>query len=914
MALSTGTVIGGRFLAPHAAKVSLALAKRVTYRWRVDRGVNDRVEFKYNRRQFRTWLKSVTREDLASPVESAGARLAMRLDVWLAERDNGWAGRADHLSEALRLVEAMYLSILAAVEPGAGRQLAEQWARSRNQELVAALVESAAGTAPLAPEDLAVWLRRRSAERRRIRLAAFNPEEAAVATSMSAIRDLVPNVLPGSYVSLVGPFGAGKSEIAEEWHLAAISNFSTDAGAPFPLWLHARNVASSTLDESLAAHVAGAQLRSRGVTVVVDGLDEVDAAAAAAIVRDARVFVAGDKRSSVLATCRPGTLAASRDDLHVSPLTEEAARQLVESLAESRHATWRWSPGLVETVKRPFFALAAGTLLATGEAPSGQAELTARLVEQALAQAGSSNATSSAETFALLIRLGVSLTASNGSSDGLEFRERQIVRSTRLVTSVSQHLVAFALPIFEQWFAAKALLSDDNLVEQALASPKAFDRWRWALSIAVLSSEVGRLDDLVEACIRMNPGAGAWIVEAVSEPRRLPLDDNAVPLDQDASARRLLRACRAWIDALGPLAPEVLPVDSQGAAVRIGVRVSQKRWISVAWARGVATEDEAIELPDGLSLFERSDDWFAQSAGVVSAGEQWPWTTVRDWVSGEVMRMLEGDSVLGPPNGVWHAERRFRAARVLMGRRGVLFEPLERLRVIERCEQFLEVVDDPRYASFSSGSARIPGAEVAELLDWLTDQVFDTLKRPVPTPDRGLRDSRGWISDLYSPEQMVRFCAETYGLACQAYEEMADTVLSTFGWSLGMNACRPVGVLGVVEYRQQLGGDGASLHFTELPLELLRGAAASRHGLVWSANGRAAVSLGERPALDTDYFDSLREWSSHHVESPFWSLSTGSSVIHVGHERPASEIAAKWIWRDLKRLSLGRGTFPRLER
>src|ERR1019366_1944491 len=119
----------------------------------------------------------------------------------------------------------------------------------------------------------AVWLRRRSKERRRIRLAAFDVNAEAIALSLSMVDDLVPVIEPGSFRVLVGPFGAGKSEIAEAWHLQALDELDDDG--PLPVWIHARDVATGGgLDRAVGARVGLSQITSRGVQVVIDGLDE----------------------------------------------------------------------------------------------------------------------------------------------------------------------------------------------------------------------------------------------------------------------------------------------------------------------------------------------------------------------------------------------------------------------------------------------------------------------------------------------------------------------------------------------------------------------------------------------------------------------------------------------------------------
>jgi len=923
--VETGIVIAGRFLAPHAGKVSIALGKRVIYRRRIDSAVRKKCVFDYPRRRFRKWLKTVTETELSDRVEVAGARLAVRLDEFLAA-DASWSARADRTSLALRMVEATYLAVLKVADPALERQLSEQWAKQRNQEMVAGLVQAARdiGRWTVADSDLAVWLRRRSEERRRIRLAVFDVSAEAVSLSLSAIDGLVPVVPPGSFRVLVGPFGAGKSEIAEAWHQRAVDDLHSDG--PMPVWIHARDVATGGgVDRAVGALVGQGQVASRGVQVVIDGLDEVDGATAEVLAAAARVLVAGSPKSSVLATARRGVLHVTDSDIDVHGMSEDAARSLVSRFSRSPQTTWDWTPQLVETIRSPFFALAAGSLLATGAAPKGQAGLIKHLVERALRVGSSAGTMTSDSLYELLLKLAVSLTGSNGTSDDLTFRERQQAVSTRLVNGEEGAPVRFSLPIFEQWFAAQALLASPPTVEEALAGPRSFDRWRWAIAIAVMSGNDDQVDDLVEACLHMNPGAGAWVVAQVAQGwGRTVRPGEGMILDPSTSPGRLLRATRTWVDAVGDLAPGVFPVASPADPVKLGVRVRGDR-LDRAWSLRPGPVDQVVALPDSVAPFAGQDpEWVGLHAGLPPQGAAWPWETRRDDIAKSILPLLEGNVVLGPDGGVWHHEARYRVARIVTGNRSVLHPPMDRDETIDTLEDTLaRAGDDIDSARFVINGKSVEAPQLTDLHSWLKTQTFTHFRRPVPAPDQGFAPSSGggWVRDLFSNEQLVRFTSEVYGNACQAYEEMADSWFSSFGWSLGMNACRPFGVLGKIRSgRSERLGNAPGLEYYEVPMDILIEEIRNRDDLVVSRNGRAAIGLIDADERD-EWWDSpnwwtrLRGWAEEHdMESPFWALGGGSTVIHCGHDRPASLRAAHWMWGDLRRLNLTSGTFPQLNK
>jgi hypothetical protein len=920
--VEAGLGIAGKFLAPYAGKVSISLAKRAIYRRRIDWAVGKGCTFNYPRRRFRRWLKTVSKAELSERVETAGPRLAVRLEKSLAP-DASWSARPDRTSLALQMVEATYVAILRLVDPGLGRQLGEQWTRQRNEEMVAGLVQISRDVSlwTIADADLAVWLRRRSKERRRIRLAAFDVNAEAIALSLSMVDDLVPVIEPGSFRVLVGPFGAGKSEIAEAWHLQALDELGDDG--PLPVWIHARDVATGGgLDRAVGARVGLSQITSRGVQVVIDGLDEVDGTTADGIAMAARVLVAGSPRSSVLATARRGVLPVTDSDIDVDGLSADAARSLVNTLSGGRHnTTWDWTPQLVESIRRPFFASAAGSLLATGGAPIGQAGLIKHLVERALRVGSSAGTMTSDSLYKLLVKLAASLTESNGASDGLAFRERQQAVSTRLVNGVEGESVTFALPVFEQWFAAQALLATPQTMEEALTDPRSFDRWRWAIAIAVMSGDDAQVDDLIEACLRMNPGAGAWVVAQVAQGRRRVGPGDGSALDASTSPGRLLRASRTWVDTIGDLAAGVFPVASAADPIRLGTRMHGDAF-DHAWCLRTGPIDEVVTLPDSVAPFAmQGSDWVGLHAGRPLQGSAWPWETRRDDIARNILSLLEDNLVLGPDGGLWQLEARYRVARIVNRSRSALHPPLNREATIHVLENMLTQVDgDILHARFVIDGKSLVGVQIADLRSWLESQTFTHFERPLPTPDKGFApgSSGSWIWDIFSTEQLVRFTSEVYGNACQVYDDMADTWFASFGWSLGKNACRPFGVLGKVKTQSGRIGNAPGLEYVELPMDILGEEIRNRTDLTVSSNGRAAIHLSDNDDHQEwwelpEGWTRIRHWADrHHIESPFWGLSWSSTVIECTHDRPASLQAATWMWNDLKQLNLTSGTFPQL--
>ena len=204
-----------------------------------------------------------------------------------------------------------------------------------------------------------------------MRLASFGIEPDLVEAALATYQIRVPAVESGHAVVLVGPYGSGKSELAELWFRKAVDDFRRDESARQPIWLHASELISRSLEDEVSRRSGVSAGSPSTLALVIDGLDEVDSTTAARVVAQSQAFVRVASHTRILLTCRPGVLPW--DDSHVQHdgLDREEAVALIEAIAGSARATWRWDPTLIDAVKRPFFALAAGIMIGEGERPAG---------------------------------------------------------------------------------------------------------------------------------------------------------------------------------------------------------------------------------------------------------------------------------------------------------------------------------------------------------------------------------------------------------------------------------------------------------------------------------------------------------------------------------------------------------------
>lgn len=909
---AVAVTLGPKALASVAGKAAGALSHRLLFRLRVSRRARKAVDFPCPGRPHRKWLKTLTAAEIGQPVEAVAGDLAVRLDAELTAASADWAQHHDHLSRALRLVEQTFPAIAAELKDRDYRQASEQWARERSSRSREQLFLLAGPDAGIGAVDLASVLMRRSSARRSVRLQASGLNEDDLAAYFTRVE--APEVPGGALRVLVGDFGSGKSEKAESWHRACIEALTEDSTAPLPAWVGARDLNGPALEAALDAQVGKSWRSGRGACLVVDGLDETDVATAHAVLENARLLVRSHDNVRVLLTARPGVLSPEGDEeVPVALLGREEALSLVQLAGGDERATWSWTDGMRESVRRPFFALAAGAMMGADEAPRNEADLIRALVERALGTGSDRARVTSTESYHALKKLAVALT-DGGTAGRLTFSERQQVLSSSLVADGPNDAVGFSLPIFEQWFAAQAMLEGDVATTRVTEDVASFDRWRWASAIAVLSlQDPAALDDLIGSWVTGNPGVAGWVLAQAFGSGRV-WRESPEPLDASGAGERLLRAFRTWSDALGTWSPCVLPPMMSEGQFGLGVRVEGHR-LAVGLNVGYPDEDYVADLPGEIRPFARvnNSDWRPWFFGPAPEGPAWPWLLVRDKASEDTARALERNPYLGGTDSVWQEERFYDMARQITGNGSMAQRPLPAHAVRMAASTLLQRVNP-------DGSIRLNrqiyhAQELVDLIEHLDQTQVTDLTFPLPERDVE-RPTSGWVWDLYSHERLMHFEVEAYGRACVAYDEAMAHAFATFGWAMQGAALSSMGVLLELEYTDGFDKDSPGITFVRMPVDLLHEMAPTGPEVIWSKTGRAVISPAPANTEDSWTRHRLRlervwAWLAEHGIDSTGSLGwTNTMADDMANRRPSVALAAGWLFDDLKALGLASGTSP----
>ena len=278
-------------------------------------------------------------------------------------------------------------------------------------------------------------------------------------------------------VVLSGDFGSGKSLAAERVHLDDITRYALDNDQPIPVFLRAKQTRGSLEGSVQRAAPPGTAMHSSAVRLVLDGLDEVGASRGAELLEESRILARSKPGSRVLITARPGLRLREEEEHRMPKLSDNALSDLSERLVGSRFALAGVPDPVKDAIRYPLFAIIALQLQSKrAELPSSRALFLDKFVEQSL-HPKRDDIMSSLNALAKLATLSISGAGVVLARD-VEPDEVAGLLATRMVVRDNKAL-RFALPVFEQYFGAYAILRGLTPIEEVVRDLQSFEAWRY---------------------------------------------------------------------------------------------------------------------------------------------------------------------------------------------------------------------------------------------------------------------------------------------------------------------------------------------------------------------------------------------------------------------------------------------------
>lgn len=674
------------------------------------------------------------------------------------------------------------------------------------------LVERLSAVVPFTPrlrsreEGLDLALRSCRA-RSRVRLRSTPADRARpVLVWMAEHAGPVVTVPDGALRVLVAPMGAGKSEEAERWWSQGLTQAWADPEIDIPLWLEAREI-TSTLAQAVQDALGNDPVRT--CRVVVDNLDAVSPQQADQLLCDARQLVLVWPRVSVLATTRPGAGSVEDDErLPVPPWSSRRGMELLRTVLGEDHVRVPDRHEMRQLLTSPLQVHAlAGRLRAGGDTQVSARELLSELAAGILQREHPQALPGVWET---LPRVAARILDQHGPVPASSFAPQHLVwelEKTGLVVH-DGGLLRFALPLFEQHFAAQALREGHTPLESA-AAPQSFPDWRYAIAFVVAAAPDEDAEAFMRTLTRTNPAAASWVLDEIATAHgdrhlspaapagKAPADGDE-PQQVPAVARRLREATLCWLaglEALGPL----LARHKQGRLIPWAVQLSHD-WLTVAQARpGVLDEDlvawaDLASSPHPLTRFHHRTSFPAPHGRLAC------WERARSELRQALADRMRQRTLPVAPTSPLAAERAWFLARQIMAK-GHYSRVGQHIRLSD-LQAELDILKDQSATyvrvSWQWGAGRkIDSDDVRWLSTHLHHVQGDTLASPRPPADR-MNPPPRFFWQTYSPALTRSITADVLRDALIGYRDLVELNFPRFGAALGLYSVFPIRVEGLV--------------------------------------------------------------------------------------------------------------------
>ena len=725
-------------------------------------------------------------------------------------------------------------------------------------------------------------------------VSAVLAEELARDTTVGDVLGYLP---PGLNV-VTGPQGSGKTLASRRLFQRAVQAALDDPSEPFPILIDAAD-SCGNLREIIAQRCRGCvDPNIHPILVIVDGLDERGAGEATALLRELETYVIANPGTTVVANVRPLPGIRHNGNVVEKPsLGFDEVEALVERVSgkERREiVSFLLQGSLYDSVKFPLFAVMLGTWLRDNEEPGHVS--TRRLVEYMAETALHESTNDSETTDRLLQRLAVRAITDGSRVRPLEVTPRRVeqrqLTDSRLVYETESGL-DFALPIFREWYAARAILEGTEAIDDMDLTS---ERWAIPLSIVAYSEDETSARVVMGRVATTNPGIASAVLEDDENVWYSGGSRPTMPGTAMEVGAELRQAMAMWGRGLGPIFRTIGPTNADGDLALVGVIFDGER-LAVGWYSGSESLDPVVEFtrehnPIGRDAdWQLKRDWPSWTSGAVPSIKLWSWVMTRRYLARNLTEALEqrrlshlvADSL---SELAWEFGSGVGRGTV---RQGVELSIPAVLEYIGGLPEDSRTAVVGRNKVFSWDEI----AAVRERLSVLSRGGHEQLRDPWPAADLPRSPSPGWPP--YIDDQLLARTSAVYAAALGIYQEMVERWFQPFSGRLRLYRLLPVRLEGSLTKHEIDGGIWPGLSWRPI---ILPGGQESH------VDFELGESDDERPDVGR-YFEEQREAFGRlrggHPDN-VGLFCVGPSALDVLSDCPATELAHEWLVDELKDL------------
>lgn len=704
--------------------------------------------------------------------------------------------------------------------------------------------------------------------------AALGVDETIAAT-LAKDRDVGLDVMApdGDVLVLTAVTGSGKTMTAIRSHQVNVVDAVLSAAAPIPVLVHTRALTTADLRDVVMARTRDiADVSSVGIRLVLDGLDEVSRSEAQRVLAEAAVLVSAWPSSSAVAFGRPDVPYNGVRTAQLQLPSPESLERIATSITGMASPFWGFSPSLRHAVQLPLFAIAASVLISRRrEVPQSRAAIIEALVGVCLKDADVTDEGSLRRLAVELVRHGTVTEGTVGTAQAARLAMSRIV-----IRAAGQ--LRFAVPVYQDWFAAQALLVDGIAEEVVPTDAESFSRWRHVFALAMAVGPVMVVDHLASLLTARVP-AGLRLV-----------------LDESTS---------------GPSSPAAIPDAPTDAATRIDHCLSLTNRalalpLSAAGREAVDPTKSDVEVAGSwasIELRNRDGHPLRHWGTIIDSREPaWPWRLAASRVAKDLDDVVDR-RLLHLDHPVVLAELVWAVARFIADDRSLLHRPIDPGQVLQALPPADEFPTTEPVVLVGRRKLWMRGDEVQHVIAAAVSAQEGGLQlvRPWPVPDNWGSTS-GWTDDLYRPETAASFLRDVRIAALHIYECLVREWFSEMVGFLATFASLPV--LNRCVYRPRKGSDWAATMWTKwFPLPV-------------GSPSRVVFAVMEE--LPERRFDDARDewaegWRTAGRQPPPFTKAFSSSygvVRGLFSDRPATHLAYRWLSHDLDTLKWREAMVP----
>ena len=456
------------------------------------------------------------------------------------------------------------------------------------------------------------------------------------------------------------------------------------------------------------------------------------------------------------------------------------------------------------------------------------------------------------------------------------------------IVSLASGWVTFALPVLEQWYAARSIEVGSTHLTDIASDSRRLVRWRYPIALAVSMADSSDADQLLDELAKTVPHLLPWVVREVEE----NWQGSKGQVMSELLATERLRCIGASLFAAYLVEPglaELSVPQSHQPTIHASV---ERGWASVGLGFRRVDEDQPIVE-------------FSQRRSVDDRQKLWPWTIWLDTIRHQHETMLR-DIALPCDHSLFYAELAWSFARFVTNSTGVLHAPVAVEPVLERALHFVDLVDPSRPVGFTNGSRGqrliVPEGQFPQLVAYLRTvaETSSMLARPWPAPDN-LDSASGWIDDCWTPSTWRAMVTSITAGALEIYESVTHRWFAHLLAGFATHLSLPAEI--AIRLKPSTGRGGGGHLWGELWNPLPPGGESIVSVSITSDDHQSEVDVQAHwtawSIARGPYADLCRTSISHHV-----------TPMHLTGDRPATVTAYRWLWQDLAELHLADRLIP----